>query len=322
MGLAPRFEKPRRSFRINVSADAKDLYIGSFRIKCIGRERGLGIYPLSCSDDIAVTLENSVAAQRMDVDAGTLVSVPTGPYGGSLDGAIAALPNQVQLRKRWRVTVPDWSRFAVTESCEVKYPTAGDAVAGLGVAAAGGAVEGLIVGTGAIVPLAALALASGRDRLNRWTPCVSDMHAAIQDADLEATFRGRLNVHSQTSSAGADTSGRLSADVQRVILRKCTAPKTYCVEVSIRIRVHLEGEAAYDRVLVYSSREGRYGEGRWPGHDYWETPVEPISTCREIGDYCGPEGQQRAVREVETALDAIAAAAARDLTVSSNTPRS
>ena len=170
--------------------------------------------------------------------------------------------------------------------------------------------------------LAALALASGRDRLNRWTPCVTEMYMAIQDAELEATFRDRLNVHSRTSSAGTDAAGWLSADIQRVILRKCTAPKTYCIEVSIRIRVHRDGETAYDRVHVYSSREGRYGEERWPGHDYWEAPVEPVSTCREIGDYCGAEGQQRAVREVETALDAIAAAVARDLSGSSTTPRS
>lgn len=108
------------------------------------------------------------------------------------------------------------------------------------------------------------------------------------------------------------------------MLRKCREAETYCVEVAVRmkLRTGVENEILYDAIHVYSTREGsdktsnyynQWHYRTWRGHNFWERPLDRISPCRNIADYCGSEGHQLALKEVETALDAIAAKVVREL---------
>jgi hypothetical protein len=328
MELSPPVDKAFRLFTFTVPEGAEVVYLGTHKFKCRGRERGaFSDYPLTCDDKVLVSDEKAAAAGQLQIALADLQSVPLRPYGdvpppvhasarprgpGEAEGAV---PTRIELKKGWRPAVPNWSRFHATEQVDE-----------IGVGGAMARMMGAehMVRSGLIAPFALAGLARTREAVNRWTPCLVALDAKLRGADLEGIFRRRIRFHAKASQGAALGAGGnesiLKADVQRVMLRKCTQAKSYCVEVAVRTRLWVDGKATYDQVHAYSRQGGgdrrlthnryRIGQGN---NFFWEKPVESASPCRDIGDYCGAQGHARVLKEVETALDAIVAAVARDL---------
>jgi hypothetical protein len=164
-------------------------------------------------------------------------------------------------------------------------------------------------------------------------PCMDALSARLGTFDLSASVSAafsrilgeRLHPASGTNapavpaanegSTGTAASEVLSASVERVHLRECREHETLCVEIAMRLRLseRATGTVLLDERLAYA--------GPYPQQDpmpfgsrIYERTVAPYSLCAALADWCGSDGPQFLVTEIERGLQAIATKFAQGVT--------
>jgi hypothetical protein len=159
-------------------------------------------------------------------------------------------------------------------------------------------------------------------------PCMDALSARLGTFDLGASASAafsrslgeRLHPASGTNAAanegstGPAASEVLSASVERIHLRECREHETLCVEIAMRLRLseRATGTVLLDERLAYA--------GPYPQQDpmpfgsrIYERTVAPYSLCTALADWCGSDGPQFLVTEIERGLQAIATQFAHDV---------
>ena len=163
-------------------------------------------------------------------------------------------------------------------------------------------------------------------------PCMDALSARLGTFDLgasvSAAFGRSLGEHlhpasgtnaapiaaANEGSTGTAASDVLSASVERVHLRECREHETLCVEIAMRLRLseRATGTVLLDERLAYA--------GPYPQQDpmpfgsrIYERTVAPSSLCTALADWCGSDGPQFLVTEIERGLQAIATQFAHDV---------
>jgi hypothetical protein len=163
-------------------------------------------------------------------------------------------------------------------------------------------------------------------------PCMDALSARLGTFDLGASVSAafgrsmgeRLHSPSGTNAAavaaanegstGSAASEVLSASVERIHLRECREHETLCVEIAMRLRLseRATGAVLLDERLAYA---GPYPQSDpMPfGSRIYERTVAPNSLCTALADWCGSDGPQFLVTEIERGLQAIATQFAHDV---------
>ena len=163
-------------------------------------------------------------------------------------------------------------------------------------------------------------------------PCMDALSARLGTFDLGASVSaafgnslgGRLHPAGGTNAApiaaanegqaGAAASEVLSASVERIHLRECREHETLCVEIAMRLRLseRATGTVLLDERLAYASPYPQPDPMKY-GSRIYERTVAPTSLCTALADWCGSDGPQFLVTEIERGLQAIATTFAHDV---------
>lgn len=321
-------------YKFTVPRDVETLYLGSFQARCRGRKDSFGTKdPKVCSDKLVISDERALAVRAtLKSTAGTLTTVLARPFENATASSADAIrrnwPPRLEIKNVAKLVGPDWKLFHSAqrereEARRVNHKT----------------VPTLLLKARWSPCVAQL------DSALRSADLKGTFRGRFQ-SHARAAMPDDRNTESGGTPAGskADDKIILEANIVRVMFRKCREAETYCVEVAVRmkLRTRVGNKILYDAIHVYSAGEGPVVQYRYPyaihvystregasinpdgydpsryyrmwrGHYFWERPLDRISPCRNIADYCGPDGHQLTLREVETALDAVAAKVVREL---------
>jgi hypothetical protein len=156
-------------------------------------------------------------------------------------------------------------------------------------------------------------------------PCMDALSARLGTFDLGAHLSAafgrslgeRLHPASGTNSGvvadaaegvpAAPASEVLTASVERIHLRECREHETLCVEIAMRLRLseRATGAVLLDERLAYAAPYPQQDPMQF-GSRIYERTVAPYALCTALADWCGSDGPQSLVTEVERGLQAIA----------------
>jgi hypothetical protein len=163
-------------------------------------------------------------------------------------------------------------------------------------------------------------------------PCMDALSARLGRFDLGASVSaalgnslgGRLHPASGANAApvaasnegptGATAAEVLTASVERLQLRECREHETLCVEIAMRLRLRerMTGTVLLDERLAYASPYPEQDPMK-SGSRIYERTVAPYALCTALADWCGADGPQFLVTEIERGLQAIATTFAHDV---------
>ncbi len=163
-------------------------------------------------------------------------------------------------------------------------------------------------------------------------PCMDALSARLGTFDLGASVSAALGsslgerLHPATGtnagtvaaanegSSGAAAPEVLTASVERIHLRECREHETLCVEIAMRLRLseRATGAVLLDERLAYASPYPQQDPMPF-GSRIYERTVAPYSLCTALADWCGSDGPQFLVTEIERGLQAIATQFAHDV---------
>ena len=163
-------------------------------------------------------------------------------------------------------------------------------------------------------------------------PCMDALFARLGTFDLGARVNAafgnslglRLHTASDTNAApiaavndgegGPSASEVLTASIERIHLRECREHETLCVEIAMRLRLseRATGTVLLDERLNYASPYPEHDPMK-SGSRIYERTVAPYSLCTALADWCGSDGPQFLVTEIERGLQAIATQFAHDV---------
>jgi hypothetical protein len=163
-------------------------------------------------------------------------------------------------------------------------------------------------------------------------PCMDALSARLGTFDLDASVSAafgnslgaRLHPASGTNAApvaavnegvsAATAAEVLTASVERIHLRECREHETLCVEIAMRLRLseRATGTVLLDERLAYASPYPQPDPMKY-GSRIYERTVAPYALCTALADWCGADGPQFLVTEIERGLQAIATRFAHDV---------
>jgi len=301
------------------------LYLGTLTMDCRGKENHFIVNADYCNQLV-------VRQEPERADALTAALLP---------GVSKAVPSELTLYGRRRATPPIASEPA-TMDLEVKVA---GGLASAEYAAHGGLPVVMAIGPnpGAVGAFDLLSLivqqasvAKARSDAAKAAaaaqPCMDALSARLATFDLGASVsaafgRGlgeRLHPASGTNAAAvaaanegvaaASASEVLTASVERIHLRECREHETLCVEIAMRLRLRerATGTVLLDERLAYASPYPQ-PDPMQSGSRIYERTVAPYSLCTALADWCGSDGPQFLVTEIERGLQAIATQFAHDV---------
>ncbi|MGB5539786.1 MAG: hypothetical protein WBO37_06845 [Gammaproteobacteria bacterium] len=308
------------SFWLNVPDDRPVIYAGSLHLSCSTRDAGTGYK--SCSSEISLSDETEAATDisRLNFPGlgkpeKTLVS----RYGGPL-------PREA-LSRLWSMKImpgedkgldhPDWKAKA-----HERYFGRGDSGGGGG-NCYGPGCGGLILFALVYWPIATALESSEVAAAERaWAPCMQRLADELRTLDIPGVLGQRLA--ESTAATGINNSGRtrnvtdednslqdgtLEIALQRIQFRQCSQADSYCLELSVRVRLtgSTKESIIYDAILTYSNGTAWYSKEE-RGIQRLQEVVQPESVCSDLGRFCGAGGQEVLRQELMKGVDAIAQA--------------
>ncbi len=157
-------------------------------------------------------------------------------------------------------------------------------------------------------------------------PCVDALSTQLQVVDTAALFSaaiaaglraGGLQVeqtHSDRPVVEAAPALTLTATTQRIALRQCGGPDSFCLELETRLRLlaSASGEVLYDSTLLYSGDLPPV-EPSQAGARLYQRLLEKRSVAAQRSDWCGDAGMGLVQERIRDGAGEMAAQLLRDL---------
>lgn len=305
-------------FLLHVPRNKKLVYAGTLIISCKGRWGLFGTLVGKCSG-VNITDEGEAAqaiAKAYFGELGLMSTVLLKERGALMapQACKELFPMGLITTSTKDMVSPDWVKRGIARTTGIGAVPGEQIARGVLEGGAGFGLAYLLY-----LPVGVtLGAISGKATDKKWRPCIEELARQIPEVNPAAVLRQKLTeelskygpsipVSLEPESDFSQEAARkglkslLQAEVQRIQLRECQERGSFCVEVTVRVRL-VEVDSTNlikDIVLLYSNLSPYYlhGESRPYELQTWKS-----SPCRKMEDYCGADAKQVLREEVRTGI--------------------